>query len=133
MFTVSGKPEGKGRPIFNSHTKSARTPEKTVIYENHVRYSFMTSKDYRKYDGCVKASIVAYYPIPIKTSKKNRAAMLEGKIRPTVKPDLDNIIKAILDSLNSVAYNDDAAIVELSSKKYYSEDPRVEVTLEEIE
>ena len=49
--------------------------------------------------------------------------------RPTKKPDLDNIIKAIADSLNGIAYKDDAQIVELKSKKFYSDTPRVEVTI----
>lgn len=46
--------------------------------------------------------------------------------------DLDNIIKSVADSLNGIAYKDDSQIVEVVSKKYYSDKPRVEVILEDI-
>ncbi|WP_334299865.1 RusA family crossover junction endodeoxyribonuclease [Anaerobutyricum hallii] len=53
-------------------------------------------------------------------------------MRPTKKPDLDNVIKSILDALNKVAYHDDTQIVSLSMEKFYSDSPRVEVTINSI-
>ena len=81
--------------------------------------------------GQIKADIKAYYPIPKSTSKKQHQAMLDGQIRPTKKPDWDNIGKIICDALNGIAYKDDSAIVEAMVEKYYSDEPRVEVLLEE--
>lgn len=52
-----------------------------------------------------------------------------GEINPTGKPDADNIIKAILDALNTYAYKDDAEVVSVTAEKRYSTTPRVEVTL----
>lgn len=57
--------------------------------------------------------------------------MLAGIIRPTIKPDVDNIAKVILDSLNGLAYKDDKQIVFCAISKWYGENPRVEVILEE--
>ena len=54
-----------------------------------------------------------------------------GLISPTKKPDLDNIAKAILDSLNGIAYKDDSQIVSLLISKKYSDRPRVEIALKE--
>ena len=54
-----------------------------------------------------------------------------GIIRPTKKPDLDNIAKAVLDSLNGIAYKDDSQIVSMVVSKKYSNRPRVEITLKE--
>ncbi len=68
------------------------------------------------FTGCVKAEIKAYYRIPKSDSKNKRQLKLDGKIRPNKKPDVDNIIKAVLDALNGVAYTDDAAIVEANIK-----------------
>lgn len=42
--------------------------------------------------------------------------MLEHRIRPTVKPDLDNVAKLIYDALNGVAWYDDNAIVDTGAK-----------------
>ena len=57
--------------------------------------------------------------------------MLLGIIRPTIKPDVDNIAKVILDSLNGLAYKDDKQIVFCIISKWYGENPKVEVILEE--
>lgn len=58
--------------------------------------------------------------------------MLDGKILPAKKPDIDNVVKAVLDALNGVAYRDDTQVVELHVRKSYSEKPRVEVSIEKI-
>jgi Holliday junction resolvase RusA-like endonuclease len=50
----------------------------------------------------------------------------QGKIRPTGKPDLDNIAK-ILDGLNMVVWVDDSRIVDLSLSKYYDDRPGITV------
>ena len=77
--------------------------------------------------------VIAYYPIPQSTSKKRRKEMLEHRIRPTVKPDLDNVAKLIFDALNGVAWYDDNAIVDTQVRKFYSDTPRVEVFIRVVE
>ena len=58
--------------------------------------------------------------------------MLEYKIRPVVKPDLDNVAKLICDALNGLAWHDDNAIVDMQVRKFYSTQPRVEVIIKAI-
>lgn len=58
--------------------------------------------------------------------------MRAGVIRPTKKPDMDNCIKIIADALNKIAYHDDTQIVDCQVRKFYSDDPRVEVRILEI-
>ena len=61
--------------------------------------------------------------------------MFKGEMLPTKKPDVDNIIKIILDSLNGLAYKDDVQIVACTCQKLYVNDdnePRVEVKIEKI-
>ena len=134
-FCIHGDPQGKGRPRFSTvcghvHT---RTPDETVLYENLVK------TEYRKQvgvkfpdDAMLDVRIFAYYPIPKSASKRKRQAMLEKKIRPTKKPDWDNVGKVICDSLNGIAYRDDAQVVDSMVRKFYGEDPKVVVTIEEI-
>jgi Holliday junction resolvase RusA-like endonuclease len=59
--------------------------------------------------------------------------MLDGHIRPTKTPDTDNIAKSVLDALNKVAYKDDSCVVDLIVEKWYSENPRVEVYIDNEE
>lgn len=121
----------KQRPRF---TRAGRTytPAKTTNYENLVKVVYQ-----EKYlgqdllEGSLSAEIKAYCKPP-KTSKKKMTAMLNGTIRPTKKPDCDNVAKIILDALNNIAYDDDKNIVELRIEKYYSDNPRVEVQIKEL-
>lgn len=126
---VEGDPVAKGRPrFFNGKTI---TPAKTSNYENYVKELFIINKQ-PKLDGYIKATINAFFSIPKSTSKKKALLMASGDIRPTKKPDLDNIAKIILDALNKLAYDDDSQIVELTINKFYSDDPRVYLRLEEV-
>lgn len=131
-FTVMGEPKGKGRPRFSNFGGVTRTytPENTVIYENQVKIEYMQQSGHRFSDTSeLEMHIKAFFTIPKSTSKKKKAEMESGKIRPTKKPDVDNILKTIADSLNQIAYRDDAQIINCSVKKYYSEVPRVEVEI----
>lgn len=49
------------------------------------------------------------------------------------RPDVDNIVKAILDGLNGIVYADDTQVAELvASKKYDDSEERVEVLVETL-
>ena len=73
-----------------------------------------------------------YFPIPKSTRKKDVPAMRTGEIRPTKRPDLDNILKAVSDALNGIAYKDDSQIVAAVIQKFYSDKPRAEVEIKKI-
>lgn len=141
-FVVPGLPFGKQRPkvtvrkFTGSDGKEkkfakAYTPEKTVNYENLVKMAYQEKAKGKKFkDGdMLDVRIIAYYNIPPSTSKKRRTMMLEHKIRPTKKPDWDNIGKIVCDSLNNIAYHDDNQVVDAQVRKFFSENPRVEVTI----
>ena len=131
-FTVPGTPVAKGRPRFSRQGPFVRTytPDKTYRYEQLVQLSFIQSEQ-PKLSGAVKVRILAYFPIPKSASKKKQKMMAEGEIRHTTKPDGENVSKAILDGLNKIAYDDDSNIVELHIEKWYSDDPRAEIYIEE--
>ena len=59
--------------------------------------------------------------------------MAANEILPCKAPDWDNIGKIVTDALNGLAYEDDKQIVDAHVIKLYSDQPRVEVELEEIE
>lgn len=133
-FTVYGEPKGKGRPRFSTKTGHAMTPKDTVNYETLVHMEYMNQCGNAKFpdDAMLDMRIKAYYSIPKSKSKKMKALMLEGIIRPTKKPDMDNVVKIIADSLNNIAYRDDTQIVDCQCRKFYSDTPRVEVRILEI-
>ena len=135
-FVVPGKPFGKQRPRVACRGKfsKAYTPKETIAYENLVKlfYAQESKGEMFPEDAELEIIILAYYEIPKSASKVKREGMLSGRIRPTKRPDIDNVAKAIYDSLNKVAYHDDAAIVDSRISKFYSESPRVEVIIKKI-
>lgn len=132
-FSVSGEPQGKGRPRFVGSGRRPITPEKTCIYENLVKteYTIQCGEKFPD-DAMLDVRIFAFYAIPKSASKKRRQEMLDRKIRPTKKPDFDNIGKVICDSLNGIAYRDDAQIVDSMVRKFYSDKPHVFVQIMDV-
>ncbi|WP_163360796.1 RusA family crossover junction endodeoxyribonuclease, partial [Klebsiella aerogenes] len=49
-----------------------------------------------------------------------KTAALLGLLKPTSKPDIDNLLKAVADGMNGIVYADDAAIVSFSCSKVYA-------------
>jgi Holliday junction resolvase RusA-like endonuclease len=128
-FTIPGPPAGKAR--HRTGKGRAYTPRQTLMYENAVKYAYLESGG-KMLDGPVELMILAYYSIPKSASRKRHALMLAGEIRPTVRPDWDNIGKIVCDAINGIAYRDDACVTDATVRKRYAENPRVEVEIREV-
>lgn len=132
-FVIPGEPKGKGRPRFNRFNGSVYTPKKTMNYESLVAVGYqLQCKEKFSDTDMLEMIILAYYKIPKSISKANKRRIEKGEVLPTKKPDIDNIFKIIADSLNGIAYRDDAQIVSGICKKYYSDNPRVEVEIRKL-
>ena len=135
-FFVPGAPVGKGRP------RAARrgtgvvmfTPEKTADYEALVAATAsnaMRAETGPLFTGPLEAVLEMRIPIPASWSKAHKAAALAGTELPTSKPDIDNVVKAILDACNGVVFRDDAQVVMLVATKAFSDEPGVRVVIRE--
>lgn len=134
-FIVDGEPQGKARPRFARTRKGVRTftPQKTMEYEEEVRLAYLTQCKKEIIEGPVKVYIQANFSIPKSWSKSRKVYAHSGMIKPTKKPDVDNIAKAVCDALNGIAYKDDSQIVKLTVEKYYAPVAFVSVTIEGVE
>lgn len=138
-FTVYTIPQGKARArtVMRGGKIHSYTPEKTMLFESEIRaaYKAQCSELFDKRGDLkypLEVEINAFFPIPKSFSKVKRAAVENNEIRPTGKPDCDNIAKAVCDALNNVAYRDDSQIVVLVVQKWYTtQKPRVDVTIKE--
>lgn len=131
-FKIPGEAKGKGRPKFARVGKFVKTytPEKTASYENLVKLYFTENfPNHIPFGSALTVGITIYTVVPKSFSKKKRALALANKIFPTKKPDVDNISKIILDSLNTIAYEDDKQVVSLSVDKLYSDTASVIVSI----
>lgn len=121
-FEVPGEPVGKGRPRFRSqgHYVWTYTDKKTRDYENLIEACYQNAhRDKPALTGPVGIQMEFVMPVRKSWTKKKQAA-LRGQ--PFVgKPDLDNLIKIVLDGLNGMAFEDDKQIVELSAASRYQD------------
>lgn len=132
-FEVPGKVVGKGRPRLNTYTGIVYTPTKTKDYETLVeQYFLLKYPKFKILEGRIKVSIVAYFSIPKNTKKSDINEMLDNNISPTKKPDIDNIVKAVLDSMNKFAFKDDNQITKLEVEKRYSLVDKIYIKIEEF-
>jgi Holliday junction resolvase RusA-like endonuclease len=132
-FTVHGHPKGKGRARFVSTPRGGRafTPAETVAYERMIAW-LAKQAGAQPVEGPLRMRLAIYMQIPQSATKKRRAEMLAGVDMPTKKPDLSNVLKAVEDGLNGIAYKDDAQIVSLIVDKFWSDEPRVEIEISPV-
>lgn len=130
VIVIPMPPQPKQRPHFaNGH---AYTPRKTREYEEAVQLIARTMIK-QPLTGAVRLKATFYMPIPKSWSKAKRREAEKGMLSHTSKPDTDNLLKAIMDSLNGgIGYNDDKQVVEIIAEKVYSDNPRTEIELEEL-
>ena len=132
-IVVPQTPVGKGRARFVKATGRTYTPQKTVAFEGLVALAGQEAMaGAAPLDGPLKVVVSAYFPVPASKPKKWQAAALDGRIRPTKKPDGDNVLKAIADALNLIVWIDDAQIVDATVRKFYARIPKTMVQIVEI-
>ena len=134
-FAVPGRPQGKGRPRFVRATGHAYTPEHTASYEAKIA-GFAQAEMLRppiELGRPIRLTVTAAFLPPASWSRKKRDQALLGMIRPTGKPDIDNLAKVVGDSLNGVVWHDDQCVVEATVRKVYAEYDELRVLVETIE
>ena len=135
-FIVEGKPQGKARArtFYNKRMGKMQsiTPEQTKDYESLIRWRYKAAGGQYLGEKLISVNIQAFYPIPKSFCKEKRNDAIFERMRPTTKPDCDNVIKAVLDALNGVAYYDDKQVVCVSCNKYYGETGYLKITLKEL-
>lgn len=141
FICVPGDPVGKGRPRVRMMAAKGKkpipmlyTPKETVEYEDRVRAeAFMSMQGRELFSGPVELKLQIFMPIPVSYTKAKKAAARLGKLVPTKKPDLDNVLKAICDAFNGVVWIDDTQVVDCHVTKRFSDNPCVMCQVSAIE
>ena len=131
---VLGDPVAQGRPRFSRQGGfvKAYDPTKSRDYKQYIRLVASEDAPEAPVTGAVLLSVRIYRPIPKSMPRYKREAALAGKLRPTTRPDVSNVLKGVEDALKGLWYVDDSQIVGYGELgKWYSERPRIEVTMAE--
>jgi Holliday junction resolvase RusA-like endonuclease len=127
VIELAGEPQGKGRPRFVRSTGHAYTPAATRSYETTLRLAAQAVMAGRiPIDGAVEVEVLACMPIPASWSRVKRSDAITGMIKPTSRPDVDNLVK-MLDAFNEIVWRDDKQVVSCWVSKVYSDKPRLRV------
>ena len=121
-FFVPGKVQGKARPRFSSRSGTVYTPGRTKSYERQIAEAYAAQHG-PCFEGAVMVVIEAVFPVPKSWTRAKKAEAMAGKLPPG-KPDIDNILKVVLDGLNGIAYEDDKQVVLTQCKKVYADTTR---------
>ena len=119
-----GKPvlSKTGRPVVVTQNANPKTKD----WQRLVSLSAQEHRPEKLFDGPVEVALLFYLYRPQSVSEKKRPM-------PTVKPDLDKLIRAILDGLKGKIYSEDARVCKVQASKHYGDPPRVEIVVSEID
>lgn len=134
-FSVPGAAVGKGRPKFARRGAfvTAYSDKKTVSYENLVKmYASEAVGNLPPFNGPVCLTLKISVMPPASWSKRKTSDALLGRVRPTTKPDIDNIMKSICDAMNEIVYVDDKQVCDVWVSKHYAATSEVRVLVEEL-
>lgn len=128
-FKVNCEPTAQERVRYTSVNHIAYKSKTQRINEETLELSLNTAKRYcfegvtLPIEGRVGIEIIACLPIPKSVSKIQRIRMASGQVWPEKKPDIDNLIKQILDAMTRLGFwVDDKQVVVCNAVKQYSED-----------
>lgn len=132
VYTLPGKPEALERPRFvqsrdySINVYDAQKNSKLCKYLNiksqHYGLPFI--------DYPVHMDVVFTFKVPNSYSSHKKRLCLDKPY--TSRPDVDNLVKMVLDVCNKVIYNDDAIVTSISAKKVYGHESMTVFTFSRI-
>jgi len=118
-LTIHMKPKAKGRPRFGKGY--TYTPSATRLAEKELKVK-IAANDPPKFTKAVAMNIVFTFKRPKSVNR----------IYPTVRPDLDNLVKLVTDSGNGLIYKDDCQIIQITTSKQYGKIDSISIVAFEI-
>jgi Holliday junction resolvase RusA-like endonuclease len=116
-FEVHGLPQtkgstrafarGSGAPVVVSDNARLKQWEQAVGWSARAAGASMN-------EGAVAVDVIFYLPRAKHTK--------EADALPTTRPDLDKLVRAVLDALTGICYADDGQVVHLTARKCYALD-----------
>ncbi|MCO4357955.1 RusA family crossover junction endodeoxyribonuclease [Staphylococcus agnetis] len=123
------KPMGSPRPRFRRAGGFVQTYMPTT-YSHHKNFIAEQMPNLQS-ENQLKLTIEFYFP-PLKSWSKKLLSTMIGSYKRT-KPDLDNLLKTVLDAGNEKLWKDDNQIVEIRTFKKYSDTARTVLVINELE
>jgi Holliday junction resolvase RusA-like endonuclease len=130
-LTIPGRPFAKQRARVSARGGFARayTPAETVSFERQVG-AIAAPLFPVPLTGPVRLTVIATFAPAQSLSRRKKDALFGT---PHVqRPDTDNLIKALSDGLNRIAWADDSQVAEIVARKQWGTDDGTLVIVEAI-
>jgi Holliday junction resolvase RusA-like endonuclease len=134
-FWITPVPKERPRVVRNKKTGKVQsfTPPRTSAFHGEIhRVLEEVMFGHRLMDGPLRSDMVFKMAVPKGWPSWRKEAAIKGIIRPTGRPDMDNLEKALLDAFNDYIIRDDALVIERFAQKIYSEKPGIEAKIERL-
>ena len=129
-FVVKGIPKPQKR---HRHTKRGFTYDPSLDDKRKFISIIQLQAPKKPLDGGLAIKVKFYMPRP---KKHFRTGKFSNELKPNVPyiyntiPDIDNLLKFVMDSCNKILWHDDARIWRVEMEKVYSNSPRTEINVE---
>lgn len=123
LYVKDTLPHPKQRPRFDKNTGKVYNPVSNIEAEKRILDAFRTT--YPKHIPWENCKIIMTVHFYFNENSKHNSGEYH-----TNRPDIDNLIKTVMDALNGVAYKDDGLICNITATKHYSDEQGIIVILE---
>lgn len=113
------------------HGKTVMCAHMTLKSRAHVTCTASRYAPEQLIDSAIELHVVIYRPLTsdIKRSKIQTTKALSGERKPIKKPDIENLVKGIMDGCTGVLWVDDSLVTKLVAEKVFGEEERAEITI----
>ena len=129
-LVILGKPVAQKRHRYTFKKGFARNYDPSFADKKKFKAKVLEFNPNKMLKGNIMLSITFYMPRPKSHYRTGRYKHLLKKDSPKlhiVKPDIDNLAKFVMDSLQGILWDDDSYICALEARKVYSDKPRTEI------
>lgn len=143
---IEPKPQSRPRAAMRGGRATVYEDGKMVAWRKKCTEFVRQNYDGPYFDGAIKVEATFYMSAPKSMSeppkpksKTKKVQQYDNFINERIyvdkKPDLDNLEKAVYDSISKAGcvWTDDNIIVEHTTRKVYSPRPRIEIKVEKVE
>ena len=125
-FVVYGQPvpKARARTVVRNGRVMSFTPKATQEAEAAIRAEIVGCQEFFEAGIPLAVRLLFVVTKPPSIPKK--------RTYPSVKPDLDNYTKSVLDACNGFLWADDSQVCTLEASKQYGSPPRIEIEVNPI-
>lgn len=129
--TAQGSSMVLKNPKTGKYFIGKKSNSNAIQTKNELLAMLIPHRPEKPLQGALRCEIDIFFPFRKSETKKNR---LKGLLPVITKPDLDNWVKQFNDCLTRLNFwNDDAQVYDLHLRKFYCENPRIEVKITEMD